>query len=180
MTPPLAALFVGAGCFAAHVLFTLVLLRVPGRMPPVARHAASALFTHVGGVVVAGLALGSLPYWPIAAASGFGAVGWLFAFSAVYKSVSLRILSRLAEAPDNAIPFDVVTAVYVLPEFETRVGVLTTMGCVEPAGGGHALTAKGAATAKKIVAVQALCGIERSGLYGGSADTETEADKKAA
>ena len=34
MTPSLLALLVGAGCTAAHVLVTLVLLRVPGHRPP--------------------------------------------------------------------------------------------------------------------------------------------------
>lgn len=166
MTPALTALLVGASCFAAHVLVTLLLLRVPGRMSPVARHAASAAVTHVAGVVAAGLALGPLPYWPIAAASGFGAVAWLFAFSAVYKSVSLRLLAQLASTTDG-LSFETVTDEYVRPEFVARTEVLETMGLADgDDAAGFALTAAGQAAARRIAVVQRVCGIEKSGLYG--------------
>ncbi len=174
MTPSETALLVGAGCFGSHLLLTLLLLRLPGRVAPVARHAGSAAFTHVAGVVFAAITLGPIPYWPIAAVSGFGAVGWLFAFSAVYKSVSLRILSHLAEAPRSAIPFEEVTACFVLPEFQSRVKVLEAMGCAEAITEGYALTEKGGATARRILAVQWVCGIERSGLYGGVEESLAE------
>jgi hypothetical protein len=166
MTPALISLLVGCGCVAAHVALTLVLLRLPGRVSPVVRHAASAAATHVTGVALAAVVIGPLPYWPAAAAAGFGAVCWLFAFSAVYKSVSLRILSRIKAAPGNRLPFGTVTTDYVLPEFAARIGVLQTMGCAALAGDGFTLTPKGRATADRITAVQRLCGIERSGLYG--------------
>lgn len=175
MTPALLSLLVGCGCATAHVALTLVLLRLPGRVSPVARHAASAAVTHAAGVVLAAVVLGPLPYWPAAAAAGFGAVCGLFAFSAVYKSVSLRILSRLAAAEGNRLPFDVVTADYVLPEFTARIGVLQAMGCAAADGDGFALTPKGRATADRITAVQRLCGIERSGLYGSPDDTARRA-----
>ena len=167
MTPSVIALLVGAVSFGGHILLTLILLRLPGRVSPVARHAGSAAATHIAGVVVGGCVVAAFPYWPLAAVTGFGAVVWLFAFSAVYKSVSLRILSQLARTPGNAIPFPVVTASYVVPEFEARVIVLEQMGCAAVVGTEHRLTLKGAAMARRIKVVQRLCGIERSGLYGG-------------
>src|SRR5262245_64767426 len=113
----MTALLVGLGCFALHAAVSLVWLRRPGRTPPVVRHAASALGTHVVGVVVAAYCAGPLAYWPLAAVSAFGAVGWLFAFSAVYKSVSLRVLTELASVPDGARSLEAVTEGYVRPEF---------------------------------------------------------------
>lgn len=166
MTPSLVALLVGAGCTGAHVLLTLLLLRLPGRLSPVGRHAASALLTHVVGVVGAGFLLGPLPYWPAAAASGFGAVVWLFAFSAVYKSVSLKVLTQLARTPGGDLPFNVLTTDYVQAEFVARTEVLTAMGWVQPTPGGFTLTPAGKAAARRLRAIQRVCGIERSGLYG--------------
>ena len=166
MTPSAIALLVGAAAFSGHVFLTLILLRLPGRLSPVVRHAGSAATTHVAGAILGGLVVEPFPYWPFAAVTGFGAVVWLFAFSAVYKSVSLRILSQLARTPGNAIPLPEVTSRYVVPEFEARVAVLEQMGCAEVVEKGHGLTPKGAATARRIRAVQRLCGIERSGLYG--------------
>jgi hypothetical protein len=163
----MTALLVGLGCFAAHVAVTLVWLRVSRGPSPVSRHAASALGTHFVGVLVGAWVAGPFAYWPAAAVSGFGAVCWLFAFSAVYKSVSLRILSQLSRTPGSALPFDAIARDYVRPEFEARVAVLVRMGCAEEVAGGYAATAPGNATARRIAGIQRACGIEASGLYGG-------------
>lgn len=160
------ALLVGLCCFAAHVAVTLVWLRVTRGPSPVVRHAASALGTHAVGVLVGAWVAGPFAYWPVAAVSGFGAVCWLFAFSAVYKSVSLRILSQLSRTPGHLLPFEVIASDYVRPEFEARVAVLVKMGCAEDVADGYAATAAGNATARRIAGVQRACGIEASGLYG--------------
>ena len=168
MSADVLSLLVGLGCFAAHAALSLVLLRLPGWLSPVARHAGSAAITHVAGVALGAWWGGPIVYWPVAAVSGFGAVCWLFAFSAVYKSVSLRILTELANAPDHALPFDVITAEYVLPQFRDRTDVLQTMGCAKLAGEAFTVTPKGEATAARIAAVQWVCGITNSGLYSDS------------
>jgi hypothetical protein len=161
----MTALLVGLCCFAAHAAVTLVWLRLPGRTPPVARHAVSALGTHALGVALAAWWVGPFAYWPAAAVSAFGAVCWLFAFSAVYKSVSLRILMELDRVPGRALPLDAITEEYVRPEFETRVSLLVTMDCAEETEAGFAVTERGNATARRIEAVQRACGILVSGLY---------------
>ncbi len=167
MSPSLIALMAGAACFAAHAMLSLILLRVPGRASPAARHAASAGFTHLIGTIIAAMAFEPLPYWPIAAASGFGAIVWLFAYSAVYKSVSLRILTQLAHTKGNSLSLDEVSSQFVRPEFTARIGVLLAMGCIHCDGNSYRLTRKGQLIARRIRLVQRLCGIERSGLYGG-------------
>src|SRR5438309_812479 len=95
MTPALQSLLVGSLCLLAHGLATLVWLRLPGRLSPVMRHAASAALVHVVGTSFATVWLGSLAYGPNAAIFGFGVIVYLFVYCAVYKSVSLRILCRL-------------------------------------------------------------------------------------
>ena len=62
--------------------------------------------------------VGPFAYWPAAAVSAFLAVCWLFAFSAVYKSVSLGVLRELARTPGHAIPLDAVTEDHMRPEFD--------------------------------------------------------------
>jgi hypothetical protein len=169
----MTALLVGPGCFALHVVVTLAWLRLPGRSSPVARHAVSALGTHIAGVAVAAWHVGPFAYWPAAAVSAFGAVCWLFAFSAVYKSVSLRILTELARAPGGALPLGAVTEEHVRPEFTTRVAVLVKMGCGVEVEGGYTATAKGNDVACRIAVVRRVCGIEGDGLYGEPASPPT-------
>jgi hypothetical protein len=171
----MTALVVGLACFGAHAAVTLVWLRLPGRTPPVARHALSALATHVVGVALAARLVGPFAYWPAAAVAAVGAVCWLFAFSAVYKSVSLRVLTQLARTPGHALPVGTITRRYVRPEFEARVAVLVRMGCASETEGGYAATGKGAAAARRVEGIQRACGIAESGLYGGAAGGERNA-----
>jgi hypothetical protein len=170
----MTGLLVGLGCFAAHASVSLGWLRLRGPFTPVARHAISALGTHVVGVGAAAIAAGPFAYWPAAAVSGFCAVCWLFAFCAVYKSVSLRILAQLDRTPGHALPFEVITDGYVRPEFESRALVLVKMGCAEEAEGGYATTGKGNHTARRIEAVRRACGVEGGGMYGQSANPDRE------
>jgi hypothetical protein len=169
------ALLVGLACFAAHAAVSLVWLRLPGRTSPVARHAASALGTHVLGVGLAAWLVGPFAYWPAAAVSGFGAVCWLFAFSAVYKSVSLRLLVQLARSPGNALPVPTVTAEYVRPEFEARAALLVRMGYAAVTADGFAVTGAGNAAARRLGMIRRACGIAHGGLYGGGAFPERNA-----
>ena len=125
----MTGLLVGLSCFVFHVAVSLVWLRRPGRTAPVAHHAASALGTHAIGVTLAACWVGPFAYWSAAAVSGFGAVVWLFAYSAVYKSVSLRILRELSRSPGQVLPIETIVDRYVRPEFASRALVLVRMGC---------------------------------------------------
>jgi hypothetical protein len=168
-------LLVGLGSFTLHVAVTLIWLRWPGRVSLVARHAASAFGTHALGIALAAAVIGPLAYWPVAAVNGFLVVGWLFAFSAVYKSVSLRILTQLDRAPGRALHFESIVDEFIRPEFAARIGVLVTMGCAEQTGDGFATTGKGNATARRIALIQRAWGIDQSGMYGMRADSDREA-----
>jgi hypothetical protein len=169
------ALAVGLFCFLLHAAVTLCWLRLPGRVSPVTRHGISAIGTHVLGIVLAALFAAPFAYWPAAAVSGFLAVCWLFTFSAVYKSVSLRILTRMAHVPGNELSFDTITDDHVRSEFAARVAVLVKMGCAEETADGYAITGKGSETARRVALIQRACGIGQSGMYGGCAMTEREA-----
>ncbi len=168
----MTGLLVGVACFALHAIVSLVWLRLPGSLSPVARHAASALGTYAVGVLLAAWWLGPFAYWPTAAVSGFLAVCWLFAFSAVYKSVSLRILTQLARTPGHTLSLKQITNDYVRPEFQSRIEVLLRMNCAEENEGGFAITPKGSETARKIERIRGLCGIDGNGMYGNAETTD--------
>jgi hypothetical protein len=168
----MTGMIVGLGCFILHVVATLVWLRRPGRPSPVARHAVSALGTHLFGVFLAAWLAPPFSYWSAAAVSGFGAIVWLFVFSAVYKSVSLRILRELARSQGRTLALAAITDQYVLPEFESRVAVLLQMRCVRATANGYEVTRKGTDIASRIAVFQWLFGITASGLYADPADRE--------
>jgi hypothetical protein len=169
----MTGLIVGLGCFGLHVATTLVWLRRPGGTAPVARHAASALGTHALGVLVAAWCVGPFGYWSAAAVSGCGAVVWLFAYSAVYKSVSLRILRELHRSTRHALPLATITDDYVRREFEHRARVLVRMGCARETDEGYEVTRKGIDTASRIAVIQWMFGITGSGLYDGAGSPNT-------
>ena len=120
------------------------------------------------------MVVGPFAYWPAAAANGFLAIGWLFAFSAVYKSVSLRILTHLDRVPDHSLTVDAIADRYVRAEFEARARVLMNMGCVDASNGAYTLTEKGRAVARRIEGIRRACGVGGSGLYSESASRERE------
>jgi hypothetical protein len=166
MTNEQASMAVGGCCLLAHVAATLLVLRLPGRASPVVRHAAVAMTVHVSGTILGAWSLGHLSYWPCASVYWCGVIIYLFGYCAVYKSVSLRILCRLLPAPGNRAAFADITAQFVLPEFVQRTDVMKQMGWVEENDGRFTLTEKGRQAARSLEVVQAIFGIERSGMYG--------------
>jgi hypothetical protein len=170
----MTGLLVGLCCFATHVVASLVWLRLRRGPALVVRHALSAVGSHALVVVVAAFLAGPFSYWPAAALSGFLAVGWLFAFSAVYKSVSLRVLAELERTPGHALTLEVITDAYVRPEFESRVAVLVNMGCAEEVAAAYAPTPKGNETARRVESVRRACGIVGDGMYGHAANLDRE------
>jgi hypothetical protein len=159
------AFLVGIIGFAAHVLVTTCWLRLPARTAPVIRHAFSAITTHAAVIGFWACCVGKFDYWPAAAVNGFGVVIWLFAFSAVYKSVSLRILTTLAQTPAQQMPLDEVTHAYVRPEFVTRAALLVQLGYAIEQPNGYVITAQGKRLARWIRLIQRAFGIGSSGLY---------------
>lgn len=170
----MTGLLVGLCCFAMHAVASLVWLRLRRGPALVVRHALSAVGTHALGVALAAFLAGPFAYWPAAALSGFLAVCWLFAFSAVYKSVSLRVLAELERTPGHTLTLEVITDSYVRPEFENRVTVLVKMGCAEEVAGAYSPTPKGNETARRVEGVRRTCGIVGDGMYGHASNPDRE------
>jgi hypothetical protein len=156
---------VGLSAFLAHLILSLLWLWRPGGIAPVTRHIISALSTHAAATVFGVVFVGNVDCWVITAVSGFGAVSWLFIYSAVYKSVSLRILTKLTKQIRGRMLFDMITATEVRPEFEARADLLVRMGYVVQHSSHYELTNRGSNVARWIRLIQRAYGIKSSGLY---------------
>ncbi len=157
---------VGLVAFALHCSVSILWLRVRSARPaPVVRHIVSAIGCHIFVVLAFCINDGKFAYWPAFAVFGFLAITWLFAFSAVYKSVSLRILSQLHAAGEMGLRLATISQDYVEPEFANRIAVLLKMGLVEERTEGYSITESGQRFARRWRRVQRIFGIARSGLY---------------
>jgi len=159
-------LLVGVVAFGLHFVLSILWLRVRVARPaPVLRHIISAIICHTIAVLAFCINDLHFAYWSAFAVFGFLAIAWLFAFSAVYKSVSLRILTQLHTAGEVGLSFATITDDYVEPEFANRIAVLLRMGLVVEHAEGYSISVSGKRFARRWRWVQRICGIARSGLY---------------
>jgi hypothetical protein len=166
MTPAVESFAFGAVSFALWAVLALVVLRLPGHLSPVVRLAGLAVMVHAVTTLAAVCFLHALPYWHGAALYWSGFIFALFGYSAVYKSVSLGILAKLAGQPDRSLSLDDISVRYVLPGFLGRVRILVEAGLVVQSEDRFQLTDAGRRLARRVAAVQRLFGVARSGLYG--------------
>jgi hypothetical protein len=173
MTPTWISFTCGAGVFAAYAVLAPVVVRLPGPVSPVVRQTALALVLQVALAVLA-LCLG-VPYWHGAALFGCGFTFALFAYSAVYKSISLGMLTALGHQ-GAGLTLRQVTAEHILPSFMTRIHLLIAAGYVTVSDGRFRVTEAGRRLAGRIAAVQKVFGITRCGLYGLAHSPQTPSD----
>lgn len=157
--------FVGFAVFFGAALFVL---RCRGSAAPVPRLALLGLFVHGLAIPVASLAHAGMNYWYGAALYWFLFNSFLFVFSAVYKSVSLRILWELNRAGADGIPVADITARYVAPLFHERISILILGGMAHADHDRFQITAQGSVWANRFALVQKIFGVTRGGLYGGA------------
>lgn len=150
------------GCYAGLVLLALRWFR---GVAPVLILAGAALLVHLGAIGIAIVDALPVAYWHGAAIYWLGVVGIVFAFGAVYKSISLRILCALVARPGRALTIDELTAEIVRPSFVGRIAILSDGGLIRAEGGRHTVTPAGRALAQRIRRVQRWAGISESGLY---------------
>ncbi|MBR0782597.1 hypothetical protein [Bradyrhizobium iriomotense] len=134
-------------------------------LAPVIVLAIAALVSHLLGVLLGVLIVPQFRYWDAASIFGFGVMGYVFAFGAVYKSVSLDILLGLAERPEGTAPLSDVVERQVPALFRGRTGILVDGGLVEQVDSRFAATAAGQIMAGRIGRLRRAFGIGDTGLY---------------
>ncbi len=163
------ALFAGMGASGVHFIVVVLALRWVRGVAPVIIHFGTTLILSVALVVFLALLSAKLdailPIWPSLSILAGASVGCLYAFSAVYKSISLSILTALAAAPDGRLARARIASDVVLPRFLERVQLLIADGYVIRGARGYEITLKGRTAVRRLRAVQHLFGVSGSGLY---------------
>lgn len=119
--------------FAGIALFTILtpLMQIIARragspIAPVAILAIAAVISHVASVLLGFATVQQFQYWNAASLFSFGAMLYVFAFGAVYKSVSLEILLDLAQRPGHTAALSDIVDRKVPEIFRGRTDILVS------------------------------------------------------
>ena len=152
----------------AHFSITTLTLRHRGAWSPVLVHVLSSIGTTIAFVfAAASFDEGSrINVWPGLSVQVFSSMVFLFAYSGIYKSISLRLLVEGAEAYPDSVHIEKLQCEVVLPRFLERIELLKSGGLVETvADGGMAATSQGMQVCGRVDRLRALLGFSGSGLY---------------
>ncbi len=127
--------------------------------------AIAAIVTHGLGVIVGIFVVPQFQYWDAASIFGFCVMGYVFAFGAVYKSVSLDILLGLFDRPERTAPLAEIVDRQVPDLFQGRIRNLVDGGLVEPLDSHFDATAAGQAMASRVGQLRRAFGIGDTSLY---------------
>jgi hypothetical protein len=134
-------------------------------LAPVVLLALAAVVSHLLGVLLGVSIVPQFRYWDAASIFGFGVMGYVFAFGAAYKSVSLDILLGLVDRPGRTAPLSDVVDRQVPDLFRGRTKILIDGGLVEQVDSRFAATAAGQTMASRIGRLRHAFGIGNTGLY---------------
>ena len=134
-------------------------------LAPVTLIAIAAVVSHALGVILGALLLAPFQYWDAASIFGFFVMAYVFAFGAVYKSVSLDILLGLVGRPERSAPLSAIVEQQVPHLFQGRIDVLVDGGLVEPENSHFSSTAAGRSMAGRVGRLRHAFGIGDTGLY---------------
>ncbi|MCJ9699816.1 MULTISPECIES: hypothetical protein [unclassified Bradyrhizobium] len=127
--------------------------------------AIAAIVTHGLGVMLGIFVVTQFQYWDAASIFGFCVMGYVFAFGAVYKSVSLDILLSVIHRPERRAPLSDIVERQVPALFQGRIGNLVDSGLVEPVDSHFAATAAGRTLAGRVGQLRRAFGIGDTSLY---------------
>lgn len=127
--------------------------------------AIAAIATHALGVALGILVVPQFQYWDAASIFGFCVMGYVFAFGAVYKSVSLDILLGLFDRPEQTAPLSEIIDRQVPDLFRGRIQNLVEGGLVEPLDSHFDATAAGRTMASRVGRLRQAFGIGDTSLY---------------
>lgn len=134
-------------------------------IPPVIILAITAVISHLASVVIGAMTVAQFQYWDAASVFGFGAMAYIFAFGAVYKSVSLDILLSLASRPGREAPLSDIVEHQVPNLLRARTAILVDGGLAACVDSSFVATTSGQKTAARIAGLRRAFGIGSTGLY---------------
>ena len=152
-----------AVCF--HIVLVLGMLRMRVSVSPMLIHFISAIFVHLSLLVPYALGYVDGSYWHMASFFWSGIMAYLFRFSAVYKSISLRLLSRLLRSSGGYMLTDSLYQDVILRSFNDRIKVLSALGYVVQSQERFVVTSSGRLIAFRIESLRAIFSMRQTGIY---------------
>ena len=156
MTAEILSFLVGFISFTIYAFTVLILLRMTLSVSPVIIQFVYALMVHIIAILGSSLILKGLPYWHGAALFWFCFNIYLFIYSAVYKSISLKILSTLSRCSSKSETVLQITNLYILPSFVERINILTQANYAVQNNEQFTITNQGKKMATRIITIQKL------------------------
>jgi predicted transcriptional regulator len=169
VTPAEISLVAGLLFAVTHAITVSICLRFIRRLAPVLVHLLCAVV--LGAALPAILSIVAarfqvaIPFWPAASIFYGGVIAWLYAFSAVYKSISLGILQALHAAPERRVTIDSVALNFALPRFAERIDLLVEGGLVTRTESGYAITPQGLKAVHRLQLIQRIFAVSGKGFY---------------
>ena len=139
--------------------------RTASSVPPVVVLALAAVISHLASVVLGIAFVPQFRYWNAASVFSFGVMSYIFAFGAVYKSVSLEILLDVSARPAREVPLRDIVEQKVPGIFRGRTDILVDSGLAERTGSSFVATAAGRKLADRIARLRRAFAIGDTGLY---------------
>ena len=127
--------------------------------------AVAAIVSHLASVMLGIANVTQFQYWSAASIFSFGVMSYIFAFGAVYKSVSLEILLDVAERPARQVPLSDIVERQVPGIFRGRTKILVDSGLAERTDSFFVATAAGRKLAGRIARLRRAFAIGDTGLY---------------
>lgn len=156
----------GVAALAGHMLSVTALLRLP-RVSPMGVHLVSGV-AGLGLLTAAGLIFATaFPFWHAVSLFCFGASAFMFAYSALYKSLSLRMLLSASLATGTRATWARLVDETLRTNFEERVDLLIAQGLAMRVGQAYRLTPRGQALSLTISRARTLFAIGTDGTYSG-------------
>jgi hypothetical protein len=154
----------GVIAFALYVAGVLVTLRVARRTEPALTVVVMAPIACLGGFMLNLLFGRAFNFWGFAVFYWFLVMGFVLAFGAIYKSLSLRILLDLLGRPGHSDNGAALHDRYLIADsFQNRLAVILSKGLVSVNNDQYSLTQQGRSLALRVQSVQRVFGISRSG-----------------
>jgi predicted transcriptional regulator len=167
MSNIVTSLSLGVVIMVCHILLSTLLVRILRQTAPVILHFLSMLASLLLFFVVAAYIPAIVSVWHGVILISVGAVFWVFGFSAVYKSISLKMLAFLYKEGRRSTTIIELQDKFGDNIFETRIKVLLDMEMIiENAQGRYEITPKGVQILKRFGFIRFLFGVRNIGFYG--------------
>lgn len=159
-----AGIIQGIIAFFGYVALLLLLLRAFHKVEATYVVLLAALFIYPVLLAIFVVLAHSVNFWVFSTSYWFLVLSFLMGFGAIYKSLSLRMLLTLLETPTHEHSAESFRKEYIFGDsFNNRLQLMVDQGLAEWTDDKLSLTIRGANWANRLIILQRVFGIMRSG-----------------